>query len=97
MQLEGARAAVGKRENGAVFQMGRAVALKPWTFNARGATVLDEEVAGLHIWRVSINREDVAVLDSMGTLRVIVYPTPDRDAWVESECAHYSKSVYRQS
>ena len=44
MQLEGERAAVGKRENGAVFQMGRAVALKPWTFNARGATVLDEEV-----------------------------------------------------
>ena len=49
MQLEGERAAVGKRENGAVFQMGRAVALKPWTFNARGATVLDEEVAGLHM------------------------------------------------
>ena len=44
MQLEGERAAVGKRENGSVFQMGRAVALKPWTFNARGATVLDEEV-----------------------------------------------------
>ena len=49
MQLEGERAAVGKRENGAVFQMGRAVALKPWTFNARGATVLDEEVAGLQM------------------------------------------------
>ena len=49
MQLEGERAAVGKRENGAVFQMGRAIALKPWTFNARGATVLDEEVAGIQM------------------------------------------------
>ena len=49
MQLEGERAAVGKRENGAVFQMRRAVALNPWTFNARGATVLDEEVAGLQM------------------------------------------------
>ena len=49
MQLEGERAAVGKRENGAAFQMGRAVALRPWTFNARGATVLDEEVAGLQM------------------------------------------------
>ena len=49
MQLEGERAAVGKRENGAVCQMGRAIALKPWTFNARGATVLDEEVAGLRL------------------------------------------------
>ena len=29
--------------------MGRAIALKPWTFNARGATVLDEEVAGLQM------------------------------------------------
>ena len=29
--------------------MGRAIALKPWTFNARGATVLDEEVAGLQL------------------------------------------------
>ena len=47
VQLEGERAAVGKCENGAVFQMGRAVALKPWTFNARDATVLDEEVASL--------------------------------------------------
>ena len=90
------------RIHGASLHLARAVpysihASPPWTFNARGATVLDEEVAGLHIWRVSVNREDVAVLDSMGTLRVIVYPTPDRDAWVESECAHYSKSVYRQS
>ena len=29
--------------------MGRATALKPWTFNARGATVLDEEVAGIQM------------------------------------------------
>ena len=29
--------------------MGRAIALKPWTFNARGATVLDEEVAGIQM------------------------------------------------
>ena len=29
--------------------MGRAIALKPWTFNAREATVLDEEVAGIQM------------------------------------------------
>ena len=49
MQLEGERAAVGKRENGAVCQMGRAIALKPWTFNARNATVLNEEVASIQM------------------------------------------------
>ena len=49
VQLEGERAAVGKCENGAVFQMGRAVALKPWTFNARNATVLNEEVASIQM------------------------------------------------